>query len=136
MAKNSTKNDILWASGRRKTAIARARIEKGKGSVVINDLAFEEYFPSEYDRKRILEPFVEAGVSADGFDVSIKTHGGGKSAQAEAVVLAIARALVKYDEDLRKLLRKKDFLTRDPRMTERKKINLHKARRAHQFSKR
>jgi small subunit ribosomal protein S9 len=136
MAKATTKKNTIWSSGRRKTSIVRARIEAGNGTVMVNDQEFEQYFPNEFDRKKILEPFAEAGLSAEGFDVSILAQGGGKKAQVDASILAIARALVSHNEDVRKLLRKKGFLTRDPRMTERKKVNLHKARRAHQFSKR
>ena len=135
-AKKKTKNKQIWTSGRRKTAVARIRMEEGKGNVVINDLAMEEYLPNEVDQIDIFAPFKEVGRDEKGFDISIKTHGGGKRAQVGAIQLGLSKALVELDADLRKLLRKKGYLTRDPRMKERKKYNLHKARKAHQFSKR
>lgn len=134
--KKTKKNEYIWTSGRRKTAVSRIRLKEGKGEIVVNDVSFEQYFPEEMDRVKISEPFKEAGRPIEGFDISVKTVGGGKKAQVDATMLGLARALVEIDEDLRKLLRKKGFLTRDPRMKERKKYNLHKARRAHQFSKR
>lgn len=136
MAKKTKDTSIYWTSGRRKTAVARVKMTEGTGIVTVNDREFAQYFPQESDRKKILMPFKEAGVSENGFDISLKTNGGGEKAQVDAAMLGIAKALVKFDEDTRKLLRKKGLLTRDPRMKERKKIGLHKARRAHQFSKR
>lgn len=135
--KTNKKSPYIWASGRRKTSVARIRIkQEGGGEITVNDMPIEEYFPNSFDREKVIEPFKETGRNEQGFDVSIKVQGGGKKAQVEAARLGIARALVSVDEDLRKILRKKDLLTRDPRMKERKKYGLHKARRAHQFSKR
>ncbi len=136
MTKNGTKTNYYWTSGRRKTAVARVRMAQGKGEIIVNDRPFTEYFPQESDRLRVLMPFQETGLSNNSFDISVKAQGGGKKAQVDAVMLGIAKALVQHDENFRKLLSKKGFLTRDPRMKERKKIGLHKARRAHQFSKR
>lgn len=136
MAKKTKDTSIYWTSGRRKTAVARIRLTEGTGVITVNDREFIQYFPEESDRKKILAPFKEAGLSENGFDVSMLTSGGGIKAQVDAAMLGVAKALVKFNEDTRKLLRKKSLLTRDPRMKERKKIGLHKARRAHQFSKR
>jgi len=136
MPKKTKDTSTYWTSGRRKTAVARVKMTAGTGVITVNDREFEHYFPQESDRKKVLAPFKEAGLSESSFDISVKASGGGEKAQVDAAMLGIAKALVKYDEDTRKLLRKKGFLTRDPRMKERKKIGLHKARRAHQFSKR
>lgn len=138
MAKNTkaSKTEYIWTSGRRKTAVARIRMQKGKGSFVVNDKEQSEFFDDPLDRENIAAPFKETGQEISGFDISVKTHGGGLKAQVEATRLGLAKALSMYDENLRKILRKKGLLTRDPRMKERKKIGLHKARRAHQFSKR
>lgn len=134
--KKKNKGTDIWTSGRRKTAVARIRMQDGNGSVIVNDEPLDEYVPSEADRSIIFAPFKEAGRDENSFDISVKTQGGGKKAQVSAMQLGIARALVELDPDLQKLLRKKGFLTRDPRMKERKKYNLHKARKGHQFSKR
>lgn len=118
--------------GRRKTASARVRITPAKKvSVTVNDKAFEVYFPTKDLQRTALESLGERMMT-----VSVHVHGGGVSAQAEAVRHGVARALLKYDPALRLDLKKKGFLTRDQRSVERKKPGLAKARRAKQFSKR
>lgn len=137
MPRKKTKFDTIWISGRRKTAVARVKMSKGKGAFVINDnLTPEIYFPSELDRQRLYIPFKVAGRDIKGFNLSIKLAGGGKKGQLEAAVLGLAKALVKSDENLRPLLKDADLLTRDPRMKERKKYGLKRARKAPQYSKR
>ena len=136
--KETTKNKKtnIWSAGRRKTGVARIKMVDGNGEITVNDREFSDYFPSEADRNKILSPFKETGRDESVFNISIKTQGGGKKGHVDAAMLGIARALENLDPELGKLLRKKGLLTRDPRMKERKKYNLHKARRAHQFSKR
>lgn len=121
--------------GRRKTAIARVRITKGKGGAVINEKSLEAYFQTPRLRGVVLSPFEKLSMKGE-FDISARVEGGGINAQAEAVRLGISRALVTLDADLKKKLRAFGFMTRDPRMVERKKYGLKKARRAPQWSKR
>lgn len=124
------------AVGRRKTAVARVRLKKGKGEVVVNTKKPEEYFENiDHTLKIFLQPLELVGKLGQ-FDVSIKIKGGGKQAQIEAARLGIARALVLIEPELRTTFRKSGFLTRDPRMKERKKPGLKGARRAPQWSKR
>ncbi|MGE5417880.1 MAG: 30S ribosomal protein S9 [Acidobacteriota bacterium] len=124
-----------WGTGRRKTAVARVRLLPGDGKIVINDKQFEEYFPNKTMRLVVMQP-LELTDLVSRFDVIARAHGGGISGQAGAVRLGIARALVKLNPELRKTLRRAGFMTRDPRMKERKKYGLHKARKAPQYSKR
>ncbi len=136
MAK-AKKDTTIWTSGRRKTAVARIKLEAGTGAFVINDrLKPEEYFPTKLDVQRIYEPFAAVGRDLQGFDISVKLSGSGKKAQVDAMRLGFAKALVKLEPNLRPILKTKGFLTRDPRMKERKKYGLKKARKAPQFSKR
>lgn len=123
--------------GRRKTATALVRLEKGDGQkMMINEKPDLEYFENgEISRKIYLAPLDLTG-NLGKFNLSVKVSGGGKKAQREAIRLGIARALVLFDEGLRKTLRKSGFLTRDPRMKERKKPGLKRARRAPQWQKR
>lgn len=123
------------AIGRRKEATARVRLYPGEGTVVVNDRPLEVYFPRERDRLHLLEPLRVAGLE-DAFNITVLVRGGGISGQAGAVRLGIARALVKHDEDLRPLMRRFGFLTRDPRVKERKKYGLKRARKAPQYTKR
>ncbi|RME86384.1 MAG: 30S ribosomal protein S9 [Zetaproteobacteria bacterium] len=122
-------------TGRRKTSTARVILRPGSGRIVVNGREFAEHFPTEAQRLHAIEPLKITGME-DRFDVIVNVKGGGLSGQAGAVRLGIARALVAYDEGLRPTLKKAGMLTRDPRMVERKKYGLHKARRAVQFSKR
>ncbi len=124
-----------WGTGRRKKAIARVRLVPGDGTIQINNRTFEEYFPNKTSRLVVQQPLVLTEMSGR-FNVICRVQGGGVHGQAGAVQLGIARALVRANPDLRSPLRRKGFLTRDPRMKERKKYGLHKARKAPQYSKR
>lgn len=123
------------ATGRRKTAIARVRLSKGSGQIVVNDRKFEEYFPTTDLRLIVEAPFkLVEGVGQ--YDVVAICEGGGPAGQAGALRHGISRALIQADENLRAVLKKAGFLTRDPRMKERKKPGQPGARRRFQFSKR
>ena len=128
---------IVWTSGRRKTAVAGIKLLKNAGAVItVNTKDYKQYFPALLEQQELLSPFKATGRNLNEFEISIKALGGGKKAQLEACVLGIAKALLKVDPNLRPTLKKGGFLTRDPRMTERKKYGLRRARRAPQFSKR
>jgi len=127
--------EVINTIGRRKTSIARIHLQPGKGKIIVNKSSVEEYFPSEILRIIIKQPFKT--IEAEGkFDVKVNVDGGGIKGQAEAIRLAIARALCEVDIEYRPPLKKEGFLTRDPRMVERKKYGRRKARRRFQFSKR
>jgi len=121
--------------GRRKTAIARVRLVGGRGAITVNGKDYKEYFRSSRLEEVVCAPFEKLKLE-DKFDVSAHVSGGGVKAQAEAVRHGLARALVMINPELKKRLRKLGFLTRDPRMVERKKYGLKKARRAPQWQKR
>jgi small subunit ribosomal protein S9 len=124
------------ATGRRKEAIARVRLAPGTGSWVVNGRPLEQYFPNKVHQQLVNEPFVTLEIEGR-FDVIARIHGGGVSGQAGALRLAIARALNEIDaEGNRPSLKRAGFLTRDPRVKERKKYGLKKARKAPQYSKR
>lgn len=123
------------ATGRRKTAIARIRLKPGTGSIRINNEQLEQYFDSEQDRLAAVSPLAHTKTTGK-FDIVARVCGGGKSGQAGAVVLGIARALIQVDPSLHRALREAGMLTRDSRMKERKKYGLRGARRGCQFSKR
>jgi len=134
--KSETKTSQYFEGvGRRKTAVARVRISKGSQTVSVNGQELGKVFPTARLQKSILAPIDELKLE-DKFSVSAKVSGGGVKAQAEAVRLGIARALVKFDAELKKRLKSYGFMTRDPRMVERKKYGLKKARRAPQWAKR
>lgn len=122
-------------TGRRKKAVARVRLVPGEGTITINKRSFEDYFPSRLSRLVVQQP-LELTETNGRFNIICRVHGGGISGQSGAVQLGIARALVQANADLRPILRKNGFLTRDPRMKERKKYGLHGARKAPQYSKR
>ncbi|WAM33367.1 30S ribosomal protein S9 [Caldicellulosiruptor morganii] len=124
-----------YATGRRKTSVAKVWLMPGKGNIMVNDKKMEEYFPLETLRIIVKQPLTLT-ETLNKYDVIAKVQGGGLSGQAGAVRHGIARALVLADPTLRPVLKKAGFLTRDPRMVERKKYGLKKARRAPQFSKR
>ncbi len=124
-----------WGTGRRKTAIARARLLPGTGNFVVNGRTLQEYFGLQTLQMMVESPFAVTGTTGK-FDVYLNVIGGGISGQAGACRHAIARALVKYDPELRPALKQAGFLTRDPRMKERRKYGLKKARKRPQFSKR
>jgi small subunit ribosomal protein S9 len=127
---------VYYATGKRKTAIAKVRLIPGNGKVTINgEETLETYFPSEFQREDVLKPLTVTGTIGT-FDVHVDALGGGKSGQAGAMRLGVARALVTYNEELRSTLRIADLMTRDPRMVERKKYGRKKARKRFQFSKR
>lgn len=122
-------------TGRRKKSIARVRLVPGNGKVIINKRDSETYFGLETLRMIVNQPLVLTGTK-EKFDVLVNVHGGGFTGQAGAIRHGVTRALIKADEALRSELKKAGFVTRDPRMKERKKYGLKKARRAPQFSKR
>ncbi len=124
-----------YGTGRRKKSVARVRLVPGEGKVVINKRDSETYFGLETLRVIVNQPLVLTGTK-DKFDVLVNVHGGGYTGQAGAIRHGISRALLRADENLRPELKKAGCLTRDPRMKERKKYGLKKARRASQFSKR
>lgn len=124
-----------YGTGRRKKAIARVRLVPGEGKVTVNKRDIDNYFGLDTLKVIVNQPLVLTGTK-EKFDVVINVHGGGATGQAGAIRHGISRALLKADESLRPELKKAGFLTRDPRMKERKKYGLKKARRAPQFSKR
>ncbi len=124
-----------YGTGRRKKAVARVRLVPGSGNFTINERTLDDYFGLETLKVIVKQPLVLTDTLSK-FDVIAKVHGGGFTGQAGAIRHGIARALVHADEELRPVLKKAGFLTRDPRMKERKKYGLKKARRAPQFSKR
>ena len=127
--------EVISKIGRRKTSVARLYLSSGSGTISINGRTLEDYFPSEIHKIIIKQPLVL--VESDGkYDIKINVNGGGFKGQAEAIRLAVSRALCELDEENRPPLKKEGFLTRDPRMVERKKYGRRKARRRFQFSKR
>lgn len=123
------------AVGRRKTSVARVYLRPGSGKVVVNKRPFDEYFPLDFRRGLITRPMDVTETTAQ-FDIVVNAKGGGVTGQADAMMLGIARALLKFNDEFRKPLRDAGLLTRDPRMVERKKYGQPKARKRFQFSKR
>ena len=134
VAKLNKSKDCL-GTGRRKTSVARVRIRAGQGTIIVNERPFEEYFPNDRDRRNVLAPLVKSGKQT-AVDISIRVHGGGISGQSGAIMLGIARALIKFDGETFDPLRLNHLLTRDSRMKERKHYGLRGARKGTQFSKR
>ena len=126
---------LTQTTGRRKQAVARARLRQGTGQVTINGRPFDVYFPTAAQRMVVSEPMRVAEV-VDAYDVDASIHGGGVTGQAGALRMAIARSLADLDPDKRSVLKKAGLLTRDPRKKESKKYGLVKARKAKQFTKR
>ncbi|HBE12993.1 MAG TPA: 30S ribosomal protein S9 [Clostridiales bacterium] len=124
-----------FGTGRRKKSVARVRLIPGEGDFSINKRSIDEYFGLDTLKATVRQPLEETGTTGK-FDVIVNVHGGGFTGQAGAIRHGISRALLKADESLRPTLKKAGFLTRDPRMKERKKYGLKAARRASQFSKR
>jgi small subunit ribosomal protein S9 len=124
-----------YGTGRRKSSAARVFLKPGKGAITVNDRPLDEFFGRETSRMIVRQPLVITDMGSK-FDVKATVEGGGITGQAGAIRLGIARALVVYDESLKPALRKAGLMTRDAREVERKKVGLHKARRATQFSKR
>lgn len=143
--KETTKeNQSKWASktgkyfyglGRRKASIAQVRLYKGKGEIIVNELPYANYFSFFEWQNTVSSPLQETNTS-DQFDVVVSVQGGGKRGQSEAVRLGVARALLEVNADYRKALKAKGYLSRDPRVKERKKPGLKRARRRPQWSKR
>ena len=127
--------ELINTIGRRKTSVARIYVKPGKGDIQVNDREMSDYFPSPILQTIVKQPLVT--TEADNkYDIKVNVVGGGSKGQAEAIRLAISRALCEVDGENRPALKKEGFLTRDPRMVERKKYGKRKARRAFQFSKR
>jgi small subunit ribosomal protein S9 len=127
--------DYYYGTGRRKSAVARVFIKPGKGKFVVNDKPVDEFFGRETGRMIVRQPLVLTNHLGT-FDIKVNVDGGGESGQAGAVRHGITRALIEYDAMLKPTLSKAGLVTRDAREVERKKIGLHKARKAPQFSKR
>jgi len=124
-----------YGTGRRKTSSARVFLRRGNGQITVNRKPLAEFFGRKTAQMIVRQP-LELVELSDRFDVNVTVRGGGTTGQAGAIRLGLARALMEYDEELRSPLRKAGFVTRDARMVERKKIGLHKARKATQYSKR
>ncbi|MBR6789116.1 MAG: 30S ribosomal protein S9 [Clostridia bacterium] len=135
MAKNTKKKLQFWGTGRRKKAVARVRIMPGTGAMQINKRSLDEYFGLDTLKLIVNQPLV-ATETVGKLDIFVNVRGGGYTGQAGAIRHGISRALVELDEGNKPTLKKAGFLTRDPRMKERKKYGLKKARKAPQFSKR
>lgn len=127
--------DTVNAIGRRKASVARVYVSNGSGNIKINGRAIAEYFPQRHIQSKVLEP-VKAIEQEKAYDINVNVNGGGFKGQAEAVRLAIARALVKINADFKPALKAQDLMTRDARVVERKKYGKPKARKSFQFSKR
>lgn len=124
-----------YGTGRRKRSVARVRLVPGEGKVIVNGRTAEEFFNLETLRAIIKQPLVETGTEGS-YDVLVNVKGGGYTGQAGAIRHGVARALLEVDPDFRRPMKRAGYLTRDPRMKERKKYGLKGARRAPQFSKR
>jgi len=124
-----------YGTGRRKTSVARVFIKPGKGKFIVNDKTLDDYFARETGRMVVRQPLVLTD-HLQTFDIRVNVDGGGESGQAGAVRHGLTRALIEYDPALKPALSKAGLVTRDAREVERKKVGLHKARRAKQFSKR
>ena len=124
-----------YGTGRRKSSTARVFLTRGTGKISINDRTLDEFFGRDTARMIVRQPMEKVEMT-DKFDMKVTVEGGGISGQAGAIRLGITRALMEYDGELRRVLRQAGYVTRDAREVERKKVGLHKARRAVQFSKR
>lgn len=127
--------EMINATGRRKTAVARVYLKQGTGSITVNDRDYKVYFPQLHIQTKVTESLREVKVETM-YDINVNVKGGGINGQAEAVRLGIARALVELNEEFKSPLKTKKLLTRDPRSVERKKYGQPKARKRFQFSKR
>ncbi len=128
-------DNFFYGTGRRKSAVARVFMKRGSGAIVVNGKPLDEYFSRETGRMIVRQP-LELVEQVAGFDIEVNVCGGGESGQAGAVRHGITRALIEFDVELKSVLSKAGFVTRDAREVERKKVGLHKARRRKQFSKR
>ncbi len=129
------KQRYFYGTGRRKTAIARVRLIPGTGEIIVNGIPYEQLFPRPEHRRVIAQPLL-ATENLGKYNTVVKVEGGGISGQSDAISHGIARALVKADESLKSVLRQHGLLTRDPRVKERKKAGLKRARKAPQYTKR
>lgn len=127
--------EVVHKIGRRKTAVARVYLAQGKGKITVNKRAMNEYFTTATLQYKVNQPFALTQTEKS-YDVNINVYGGGITGQAEAIRLALSRALCEIDENHREALKPEGLLTRDPRMVERKKYGQKKARKKFQFSKR
>ncbi|NLN24492.1 MAG: 30S ribosomal protein S9 [Bacteroidetes bacterium] len=127
--------ETIHTIGRRKTAVARIYLKEGNGTITINNREFANYFPTDPLQYKVKQPLALTN-NEDAFDITVNVFGGGITGQAEAIRLAISRAMCKLDEENRGILKPEGLLTRDPRMVERKKYGQKKARKKFQFSKR
>ena len=128
-------SETYYATGRRKSSTARVFLKKGSGEITVNKRPLDQYFGRPTARMIVRQALEKVNLN-DQFDVNCTVRGGGTTGQAGAIRLGITRAVMSYDSELRSPLRKAGFVTRDAREVERKKVGLHKARRAPQFSKR
>ena len=128
-------DNFFYGTGRRKSAVARVFMKRGSGAIVVNGKPLDEYFSRETGRMIVRQP-LELVEQVAGFDIKVNVCGGGESGQAGAVRHGITRALIEFDVELKSVLSKAGFVTRDAREVERKKVGLHKARCRKQFSKR
>jgi len=133
-SKESSKKDVYYATGRRKTSSARVFLKPGTGLIKINDRTLEQYFGRRTARIKVMLPLKLSGVQR--VDLLITVVGGGNTGQSDAIAHGISRALLKYDETIRPVLKAAGLLTRDPRKVERKKYGFKKARKKSQYSKR
>jgi small subunit ribosomal protein S9 len=127
--------EVIHKIGRRKTAVARVYVSKGKGNITVNKKEVNTYFPTATLQYKVNQPLVLTNNEKN-FDIKVNVFGGGVTGQAEAVRLALSRAMCELDEENRSILKPEGLLTRDPRMVERKKFGQKKARKKFQFSKR
>ena len=127
--------EVVHKIGRRKTAVARVYVSEGKGNITVNKRNLEDYFSTATLQYKVKQPFTLTDTDGN-YDVKVNVYGGGITGQAEAVRLALSRAMCEIDEENRGVLKPEGLLTRDPRMVERKKFGQKKARKKFQFSKR
>ncbi len=128
--------EMINAIGRRKASVARVYLTKGEGNIRINNRELKDYFPQVHIRSNVTAPFDEVEIEKNIYDLKVNVSGGGFKGQSEAIRMGIARALVKLNEEFRKPLKDKKYLSRDARVVERKKYGKPKARKSFQFSKR
>ena len=127
--------EVIHTIGRRKTSVARIFVSQGKGNITVNNKTYTDYFPTPTLQYKVVQPLALTDTEGN-YDIKVTVVGGGTNGQAEAVRLAVARALCQIDEEHRVALKPEGLLTRDPRMVERKKFGQKKARKKFQFSKR
>ena len=127
--------EVIHKIGRRKTSVARVYMSEGKGNIMVNKKSYSDFFDTAILQYKIQQPF-SLTETKDKFDLSVTVKGGGVNGQAEAIRLAISRALVEFNQEFKPVLKSEGLMTRDPRMVERKKFGQKKARKKFQFSKR